>query len=317
MKILIPGGAGYIGSWIVPHLLAEGHHVTVLDTMYFGDGALPDNGHLSVLRSDVRDQDKFAEACEGQDVIIYLAGITNNTMCERAPELAQSINIDAIGPCILKSRLAGIKRFIYASSVAVYGSSEEDAKEDAPLEPTTLYANGKKAAEEILLSHQSKDFSVTIVRCASVCGYSTHQRLDTTINMMAHHAHRSRLIKVAGGAQKRSHISIKDITRLYKRLLDMPSDKTAGIFNAVSENQRVKETAMLVARVMGHTAIEVGPRTDDRTYSVDGTKAMRLLDFDPAHAIESAIRDLKIRFESGYWPDSLANPRYLNLMEVA
>lgn len=315
MNVLVPGGAGYIGSWMVPHLLAAGHNVTVYDAMYFCDAYLPESGTCKLIKADIRDQDEFSSACEKQDAVIYLAGITNNTMCERSPEMARSINIDAFGPCVLIAKQEGIKRFIYASSVAVYGSSEEDATEDHPLEPTTLYANAKAACEDILRDYQSKDFATTIVRSASVCGYSPKQRLDTTINMMTHHAARLHEIKVAGGAQKRSHISIKDITRFYSRLLDLPAEKIAGMtFNAVTENQRVKESASLVARVIGHTAIDVGPRTDDRSYSVDGSHAKRILDFQPKHSIEEAISDMRTRFVAGYWPDSLANEAYLNMM---
>lgn len=298
---------------MVPHLLAAGHRVTVYDCQYFGSGHLP--GSCRLIKGEVCDTYTFREACKWQDAVIFLAGITNNTMCERAPVLAQNINIDAFRPCVRAAKDSGVKRFIYASSVAVYGSSEEDATEDHPLEPTTLYAKAKAACEDILRDYQSRDFATTIVRSASVCGYSPKQRLDTTINMMTHHASRLHLIKVAGGAQKRSHISIKDITRLYSRLLDLPAERSSGqTFNAVTENQRVKESAMLVARVIGHTAIDVGPRTDDRSYSVDGSHAKRILDFAPKHSIDEAISDMKTRFVAGYWPDSLANEAYLNLM---
>lgn len=300
---------------MVTHLLAAGHKVTVYDVMYFGNGHLPDNDSCTLIRADIRDKDKFRAACEGQDAVIYLAGITNNTMCERAQELHQAVNIIAFEPCVRIAKQEGVKRFIFASSVAVYGSSDDDATEDSPIEPTTLYASAKAICEELLWGFQSRDFATTVIRSASIVGYATHQRLDTTINMMTHHASRLHLIKVAGGAQKRSHISIKDITRLYSRLLDLPAERIAGqTFNAVTENQRVKESAMLVARVIGHTAIALGPRTDDRSYSVDGSHARSVLDFEPKHSIEEAIRDMKTRFVAGYWPDSLTNEAYLNLM---
>lgn len=311
INILIPGGAGYIGAWMVPHLLADGHNVTVYDTLYFGNGHLPENGMLELIRGDVRNQDSFRAACEGQDAAIYFASISQDAMCQASPDLAQSINVDAFGPCVLIAKQCGVKRFIYASSVAVYGSSDHDATEDEELKPTTLYAKGKAACESILHDFQSRDFCTTITRSASVCGYSPHYRLDLTINRMAYAAWYLHKIKVEGGSQKRSHIHIKDITAFYKLLLKAAVDQIAGeTFNIVTENQRVKDTAALVARVIGHTAIEVGPRTDDRSYSVDGSKA-KSIGFEPKYRLEEAVRDLQVRFESKQWDNSLAIPRYL------
>jgi nucleoside-diphosphate-sugar epimerase len=95
----------------------------------------------------------------------------------------------------------------------------------------------------------------------------------------------------------------------------VPSHRIAGqTFNVVAENQSVKESAAMVARVVGNTAINVGPRTDDRSYSVDGSKAKHVLDFEPKHSLESAVRDIKIRLEAGYWKDSITNPIYQNML---
>jgi len=317
LKILIPGGAGYIGAWLVPHLLADGHNVTVLDSMWFGSGHLPDNANLTIFKGDVRNTDDLEIAAEDCDAVIYLASISSDAMCQRDPALAHAVNEAAFLPAVRVCRDAGVKRFIYASSVAAYGMTDFDATEDTPLRPTTLYANAKAACERILLEHQSPEFTTVITRSASVCGYSPHQRFDLTVNMMVHDAIRRGVITVNGGAQKRCHIHLQDICDFYMLLLEAASNLIAGqAFNVVAENVSVVRTAMRVAKALGgNVQIDVKPRTDDRSYTVDGTKAADVLGFVPRRSVEDAVRDLKVKFDSGYWPDSATNPTYQNLAD--
>lgn len=317
MKVLIPGGASYVGAWLVPHLLADGHVVTVYDSLLFGSGDLPDNDKCRLIKADVRDEKAWQDACKDQEAVIYLASISRELMCQNNEKLAYAVNVESFRPAVTAAKEAGVKRFIYGSSVAVYGSSDHDAKEDEPLAPSTIYGRGKAACEAILAEYQSDAFSCTVTRSASVCGYSPRQRFDLTINKMVHDAVRLHEIKVAGGDQKRSHIAINDLARFYRRLLDAPTRLVAGqTFNVAIENQRVKDSAAMVARIVGNTSINIGPRTDDRSYSVDGDKARDLLGFY-GYLLESAVRDLKTRLDAGYWKDSLTNPIYQNMIEPA
>lgn len=299
---------------LVPWLVADGHRVTVFDTAWFGDGHLPgDNGNLSIIKGDVRNTDLFRAACDGKDAVIYLASLSNNTMCERDPRLADQVNRDGFPPALKAAKDAGVRRFIYASSVAAYGSSDEDAREDRPLAPSTLYAHAKDYCEAWTLEYNAPEFACTVTRSASVCGYSPHQRFDLTVNMMVHDAMRRGVIRVNGGKQKRSHIHMFDICRAYRLLLDMPRETIAGqAFNFVAENQEIDETAHIVAEETGAT-IEYGPATDNRSYTVDGSKARQVLGFIPAKTVRHAVRDLKARFDDGYWKDSLTNENYMNL----
>lgn len=316
MNVLVPGGAGYIGAWLVPHLLADGHEVTVYDTMWFGNGFLPaDNEHLTIIRGDVRNTEWFMDACEGQEAIIYLASLSNNAMHERDAVLFDQVNVDSFKPVVAAAREAGVKRFIYASSVAAYGSTEEDAKEMHKLEPSTAYGRAKEACETFLLSHYYEDFICTVTRSASVCGYSPHQRLDLTVNMMVHGAMRRGVVKVNGGEQKRCHIHINDICRAYRMLLDVDSSRIRGKpFNFVAQNLSVLDTAKIVAEETG-ARIEVGPATDDRSYTCDGKRAHEALGFRARKTVRDAVRDLRVKFDSGYWSDSVTNPIYQNLAE--
>jgi rfaE bifunctional protein nucleotidyltransferase chain/domain len=189
------------------------------------------------------------------------------------PDLASAVNEDAIAHVLTAARLAGVKRFIYASSVAAYGSSSHDAKETDPLKPTTLYAEAKEHCEHYVRAANEKGFETVIARPASVCGFSLCQRFDLTVNMMVHDAMRKGTIKVNGGDQKRSHIHMHDMLRAYKALLEAPAEKVAGeTFNFVAQNLSVMETAIIVSDIT-EADIEVGPATDNRSYTVDGTKA--------------------------------------------
>ena len=275
MNLLIPGGAGYIGAMLVPKLLADGHRVTVIDTMWFGHGYLPkDNGNLTSIKGDVRDH-LFC----GHDAVIWLASISNNAMYGINYDLTHAVNTYV--------NRGNAPKFIYASSVAV-------------ADPTSDYAKDKLFCESVLAGTDA-----IIVRSASVCGYSIHQRLDLTVNMMTHHACRNGIVRVNGGDQMRSHVHIDDICDFYRYLL---SADLKGTFTVVAENQAVKDTARLVADTVGATVI-TGPATDARSYTV--TPAMG--DFKPKKTITDAVRDLEIRFDSGYWPDSQTNEQYQNI----
>ena len=315
MRVLCVGGCGYIGAWLVPHLLADGHKVTVFDAQHFGDGSLPkQNDSLKVIKGDVRDAVAFRNACKDQEAVIYLAGLTNNDMCEKYPELSISINRKGFAQAMDSAMNAGVKRFIFASSVAGYGSSEAPAIETQKMEPTTEYAKAKEYCEWWLKFYCRLGFSTTIVRSASVCGFSPRQRFDLTVNKMVYDAMLNGVVTVNGGEQKRSHIHIKDISDFYKLLLKAPLKKIAGeVFNVVAENQTVLETSQLVAAAL-KAKIEIKPRTDTRSYSVDGTKAREVLGFTPKKRVADAIRDLKIGFDSGYWQDSETNDAYRNVV---
>jgi len=312
MNICIPGGMGYVGSWLVPHLLADGHKVKVIDTGWFGDGDMPDNDSLDVVPEDIREVD-WSYELENQDCVIWLASLSNDLMCQLNPVLEKEINRDEFLEALEAAADVAVPRFVYASSVAAYGSSPEAATEATPLAPTTLYGAGKAFCEAKIAEHQNSSFAPIIVRSASVCGMSANMRFDITLNRMTHDACRYGRITVNGGQQRRSHVSLQDLAYFYKLLVKADHKKVAGqIFNVVDENQSVLDSANMVAEVT-KTKVIVGPATDNRSYTVSGEKAKLVLGFEPKHPIKHAIHFLAARLDAGYWKNSLTDSRLWNM----
>lgn len=324
MKVCVTGSCGYVGSWLVPHLLGAGHQVRGFDIQYFGDGYLPkDNDMLEVIKGDIRDVPALREAFKGMDAVISLACISNDTSCQLDEALSTSVNYDAFEPMVIAAKEAGVKRFIYCSSSSVYGvSNAPDVFEDHPLIPLTLYNKYKGMCEPLLFKHQSDDFTCVAIRPATVCGYAPRMRFDLTVNIMTNHAVQKGEITVFGGNQKRPNLHIKDMTAVYLELLRVPAAKIAGqVFNVGCQNMRVADIAELVAKVVGQqfgkiVSIKTEASTDNRSYHVNSQKIKKVLGFEPQYSVEDAIRDMCIHFQKGNWTDSLTNPLYTNVVQL-
>ncbi len=274
-KIYITGGAGYVGAMLVPKLLDEGYEVTVLDLMIYGEDVLKPHAKLTVIKGDIRDVELLKKSIPGSDAVIHLACISNDPSFELNPNLGKSINLDAFEPLVKVSKVAGVKRFIYASSSSVYGvKAEKDVHEEMSLEPLTDYSKFKADCEKILEKYQSNDFTTTTIRPATVCGYSPRQRLDVVVNILTNLAFHKREISVFGGDQLRPNIHIADMVDAYLVLLRSPKESIAGeIFNAGTENQSVLDLAKTVKAVMGDDVKLVAtPTNDNRSYHISSKK---------------------------------------------
>ena len=318
-SIFITGGAGYVGAMLVPRLLQEGHRVTVLDLMIYGEDVLPKHPALTVIKGDIRNQELMKSSIQGHDVVIHLACISNDPSFELNPELGRSINLDPFRPMVEISKNAGVKRFFYASSSSVYGIKDEpNVHEDMSLEPLTDYSVFKMNCEEILSEYQSDEFTTTTIRPATVCGYSPRQRLDVVVNILTNLAYHKREISVFGGAQLRPNIHIDDMVEIYVVLLNAPKEKIAGeIFNGGYENHSVLQLAETVRDVIGEDVVlKTTPTDDNRSYHVSSKKIADVLGFKASHSIKDAVSDIKNAFEKGLLPNSLEDEMYFNIKRM-
>jgi nucleoside-diphosphate-sugar epimerase len=318
-KILVVGGAGYVGARLVPQLLSSGYAVRVLDLFMYGDDVFDcaDNSHnLEVIKGDMRDAATVRQAVSGIDAIIHLACISNDPSFELDPNLGKSINYECFPLIVQAAKQAGVKRFIYASSSSVYGVKDiPNVTEETPLEPLTDYSKYKALCEEIVLKERSPGFAVLVLRPATVCGYSKRLRLDLTVNILTTSAVVNNRIKLFGGSQMRPNIHIDDICDLYERSLEWSDEQIDGkVYNAGYENRPLTEIAAMVKEAVGsQVEIVSEPTSDLRSYHISSDKIASELGFKPKRTISDAIQDLIAAFQSGQIHDPMNNVRYYNI----
>lgn len=321
--VLVTGGAGYVGSVLIPKLIGAEYTVRVLDLYLYGKDVLAPSrgGNLQEIEGDLRDRNLLRTALVECDAVIHLACISNDPSFELDPQLGRSINYEAFLDLLELSHEAGVRRFVYASTSSVYGiKDEENVTEDLPLKPLTDYSKYKAMCEEALLAADPPGFIPVIIRPATACGYSPRLRLDLTVNLLTNHAVNTGRITVFGGSQKRPNIHIADITDLYVSLLEFPEERIhRKIFNAGYENHTVLEIAEMVrnvvirSRLRKEIQVTTAPTDDIRSYHISSEKIKRELGFEPRHTIEDAVEDLCAAFANGSIPDPMTDVRYYNI----
>ena len=318
-SIFITGGAGYVGSKLVPKLLRLGHEVTVLDLMIYGESVLDNHEKLKKIKGDIRNTNLLEKFIKGHDTVIHLACISNDPSYELNPSLGKSINYDAFEPLVKTSIENNVNKFIYASSSSVYGiKKEKNVTEDMKLEPLTDYSKFKGECERILNSYRSDDFITTTIRPSTVCGYARRQRLDLVVNILTNHAFHNREIKVFGGEQLRPNVHIDDMVDSYLAVLNAPSHKINGqIFNVGFKNQSVNDLANDVKEIIGDDIKIMKTKSDDnRSYHVSSEKIKEILNFNTKYTVKDAVSELKNAFEKKYLINTFNDEFFFNIKRM-
>lgn len=292
MKILVTGGAGYIGSILVPRLLELNYEVDVIDLFWFGD-FLGEHPNLRKINADVRLIKKYNP--EKYDVIFHFASVANDPCTNLDPGLSWEISCEssyAIADAIVRAKSQ--TRVIYASSGSVYGvKTEELVTEDLELVPISVYNKAKIVSERIFKSFKD-NIRLQIVRPATVCGYSPRMRLDVAVNLLTMQALKNNEITVLGGEQFRPNIHILDLVEFYIFLLNRP--EIIGTYNAGFENITILNLAERIAKATG-AAISIEPSNDPRSYRVDSSKALKL-GFSPKYNVDYAIKEIVEKYKN-------------------
>ena len=317
-KIFITGGGGYVGSMLVKSLLENNYEVSAYDLFTYGN-VLDQHKNLKIIKGDIRDKALLKKVIPGNNILIHLACISNDPSFELDPSLGKQINYDAFEPIVEIAKNSGIERFIYASSSSVYGlKSEENVTEDAALEPLTDYSKFKAMCEDILLKYNDKKFTTTILRPATVCGYSLRQRFDLVVNILTNNAYNKGKIIVFGGDQLRPNIHIKDMINAYFKVINADKKIVSGeIFNAGFENRSVSDLSHKIKKIIDKNIEIVFEKTDDnRSYHVSSKKIYDVLSYEPNFTIDDAIRDLHEAFKKNLFIDPLNNENYFNIKKL-
>jgi nucleoside-diphosphate-sugar epimerase len=310
MKIFIAGGAGYIGSSLIPRLLDRGYEVEVVDLLWFGN-YLPKEVRLST--SDIFDLG--VHDIKGFQQVIFLAGLSNDPMAEFSPSMNFIYNAAAPAYLAYISKMAGVRRFIYAGSCSVYGYTiDELYDETAPAISKYPYGISKLQGEKAVLQMVDETFSAICFRQGTVSGYSPRMRLDLIVNTMFKTAVEKGEIVINNPSIWRPILSIEDACSAYIRAIEA-SDEISGIFNITSGNYTVGETADIVKHVLEQKLtlkikLTINHLQDFRNYKVSIDKAINVLSFKPKHDISSILDNL-IKNRENF--KDFSNPKYYNI----
>ncbi|MFQ6043471.1 MAG: NAD-dependent epimerase/dehydratase family protein [Candidatus Poribacteria bacterium] len=293
MKILLTGGAGFVGSVLLPKLLGEGYQVKVLDNlMYGGQGLLPHfiNKNFEFIRGDIQDSDIVKESISDVDLIIHLAAIVGYPACKKQPELAKAVNLDATVN-LDKSRSKN-QPVIFASTISNYGSVETGfCTEDTPLNPLTLYGETKTKAERQLLDSGN----VVAYRFATAVGLSPRLRLDLLVNDFVYQALKNKQLIVYEKHFKRAFVHVTDMARAIIFAIENFSRMADDVYNIGSEamNFTKEEIALMIREKVDYLLhfADVGEDPDKRNYEVSYQK-IRSLGFETQISMEEAIDEL-------------------------
>lgn len=310
MRLLIAGGAGYLGSVLIPKLLERGYKVDVVDLFWFGNH-LP--GDAGILNKDIFQL--TAEDLAAYEQVVFLAGLSNDPMAEYSP--SKNFIFNAAAPAYLAyiAKLAKVKRYIYASSCSVYGYTENELYDETRAVSSSYpYGISKLQGEQAVLQFKADDFSVISLRKGTICGYSPRMRLDLIINTMFKTAMKNRTITVNNPSIWRPILSIEDAATAYVRAIES-SYGISGIFNLASGNYTVGEVGDLIKRAVEErldirVKLVIKHIQDFRNYKVSTEKAANVLSFHPSGSVKSIVDNLidnMSKFQD--WD----NPAYANI----
>jgi len=297
-SVLITGGAGYLGSMLANRLISEGYRVKVLDSLIFGGHSLIHlygNPNFELVRNDIRNIDNLSKILNDVDIVVHLAAIVGEHLCQKIPKEANEINYTATKKLVAVCREKKIKKFIFSSTCSNYGDSggKNHVDENSPLNPLTLYSKTKIDSENYIIQKTDEKFSGTILRFATLYGLSQRMRFDLLLHELLIDAITKNKITLYGSELWRPLLHIDDAVNAIFTTINAPLDKTNGaIFNVgnSNENYTKQELASMIKKIIPSTEIIINDEKKDlRNYKVSFNKIQNQLGYKTSKSVMEGI----------------------------
>lgn len=318
-KILVIGGAGYIGSALLPKLLGQGHEVRLLDLLFFGEAPIAkslENPNVELVRGDFRNVGDVVRAMRDVSAVVHLGGIVGDPACSLDESLSIDVNLSATRMIAELAKASGVDRFIFASTCSVYGACNEVLDEHSEVKPVSLYGHTKLASERVLWSLSDDRFAPTCLRFSTIYGLSGRTRFDLVVNLLAAKAKIDGEITVHGGNQWRPFVHVDDAALSVAMVVDAPTELVGNeIYNVGSNDQNytIEQIAQLVNdQVVSAKIITSEDAVDIRNYRVDFSKIHNRLGFKPQWTVEAGIHQVLEAIANGEVSD-YRDPQYSNV----
>ena len=320
MKILITGGAGYLGSLLSLHMTKAGHDVRVLDALLYGGESLlglVGQKNFEFQRGDLRDPKAVKAALEGVDSVVHLASIVGDPACAKDPDLAREVNLKASLDLIDAAQRAKVSRFVFASTCSNYGKMRDTsvlATEESELHPVSLYAETKVGVEQQLLGLPKEPMAGTVMRFSTLYGLSPRMRFDLTVNEFVMEMLLHRKLVVYGEQFWRPYVHVRDAARAVAMVLESRSELVAGqVFNVgdTRENYRKADLLELIRERVPDAEVQSVPKAEDpRDYRVSFERIRQRLDYSITRRVKDGIGEIAMALEAGLIDDPKAPVHY-------
>jgi nucleoside-diphosphate-sugar epimerase len=318
--VLLIGGAGYIGSGLLPKLLNSGYRVRLLDAFLYGDDAIAkwkDHPDLEIVEADFRRVDVVVRAMRGVKMVVHLGAIVGDPACALDEELTIETNLIATRMIAEVTKGAGIEKFIFASSCSVYGASDKWLDENSPLYPVSLYARSKIACEDVLLGMKGDTFLPVILRFGTIYGLSGRPRFDLVVNLLTAKAMVEQVITVYGSDQWRPFLHVDDAAQAVFCALQASDEAVSEtIFNVGSDDQNytLGDLGRIIKSMVPSVEVQIfdRPDADRRNYRVNFSRIRKSLGFKPQWQLEDGIQQVIAAIQNGQIKD-YKNPIYSNV----
>jgi nucleoside-diphosphate-sugar epimerase len=317
-RICVVGGAGFLGSILIELLLDEGHQVTILDALLYGDEGirhLIDRPGLSLVPGDLRDITATVRAFRHADAVVHLGALVGDPACNIDERLTLEINRDATAKAAAIARGLGIDRFVFASTCSVYGASGDVLDEDSPLDPISVYARSKLESEQLLLAQSGEGFWPTVLRLGTLYGRSQRERFDLVVNLLTAQAVVTGEITVFGGSQWRPFVHVRDAADAVLRCLQAPCSAVGGrVFNvgADDQNHTLAGIAEIIRSAVPGARVHVAPATaEEADYRVCFARIRSAIGFAPRRTVADGVAEIAASILGGAVAD-YTDARYSN-----